>query len=462
MSGDHGHQPEQDVVIVGAGLAGLACAAELCARGRRPLVLEAADAVGGRVRTDLVEGYRLDRGFQVYLPAYPEASRALDHAALELCPFEPGAAVWFAGRFHTLLDPWRRPGSLLDGALARVGTLADKLRVGSMRAELSGLDPGAVFAADRPERTIAQALEARGFSRAMIDRFFRPFFGGITLDASLSASSRLMEFVFGCFARAGACVPRLGMGEIPAQLARRLPPGAVRLHARVAALAPEAGARWRVTLADGTASCAAAVVVAVEGTAAQGLLAGARTPGGASAGAVPRRTGQRWARAWRGATCVYFALEAVRPPAPLDGPLLLLNGEMTGAGCEVANVSCMSAVSPAYAPPGGGTHLVGCTVLGSPAQNDAGVVASVRATMRAWFGPQADRWRALRVCRVERALPDQSPPWYERPSLSPWLGAGLLRAGDDADLASIDGAIRSGRRAAAALLAGGDGPGSRA
>ncbi|MGA1525128.1 MAG: FAD-dependent oxidoreductase, partial [Planctomycetota bacterium] len=116
---------QRPVLVVGAGLAGLTCARALSAAGVPVRVLDAADAVGGRVRTDVVEGFRLDRGFQVLQTAYPEARRALDYGALELRPFEPGALVRVAGRFVRVVDPWRRP----LGALASIALLALGLRL---------------------------------------------------------------------------------------------------------------------------------------------------------------------------------------------------------------------------------------------------------------------------------------------------------------------------------------------
>lgn len=407
------------VIIVGAGIAGLCCARTLLAAGIPCTLLEAADTPGGRIRTDELDGFLLDRGFQVLLTAYPEAQRVLDYSALDLRPFEPGAIVRFDGRFHTLMDPWRRPGSILDGALARVGSLADKLRMGSMRSELQRAGPLAIY--QRPETTILESLRARGFSDAMIDRFFRPFFGGITLDLSLSGSSRMMEFVFRTFSIGDAAVPAGGMQRIPEQLAAGLPAGCLRLNTPALTVEPH-----RVRTPAGTLQ-ASAVVVATDGPAAARLLQRPRAP------------------AVRGVTNLCFAIDG---PPPVEQPVLILDGD--GAG-PVTNLAFMSSVSPRYAPPG--KALASASVIGIPAEDNATLERSVRRQMASWFGPAADAWRLLRVYRIADALPRQSPPWLTQPIWNQRVAPRLWLAGDTQDTPGLDGAMVSGRRAAEGIIA---------
>lgn len=194
------------VIIVGAGLAGLACARTLHQAGLPFLLLEAADGLGGRVRTDRVEGFLLDRGFQVLQTAYPEAKRVLDYRALDLRAFAPGALVYFDGRLHRVADPWRQPQYLPATLLSPIGTLADKLRVARLRwrACRGGVDE--LFR--RPETTTWEALRGQGFSASIIERFFRPFFSGVFFDRELAATSRMFEFVFRMLAgRRRPCPP---------------------------------------------------------------------------------------------------------------------------------------------------------------------------------------------------------------------------------------------------------------
>src|SRR4029453_4924166 len=206
------------VYVVGAGLAGLRCARRLPthgvaataveagwrAGGRAPPppptpgvegpVLEGDDGVGGRVRPDRVEDFLLDRGFQVLLTAYPEATDALDYAKLELHPFHPGAMVHTGDKFVTVAAPFRRRWDGLRTALAPVGGLGDKLKVAKLRKRVTAGSLEELFA--RPESTTRDALAARGLSDTIVDRFFRPLFGGILLDRELGGSSRMFEFVY--------------------------------------------------------------------------------------------------------------------------------------------------------------------------------------------------------------------------------------------------------------------------
>ncbi len=405
----------KEVVIVGAGLAGLTCARRLRMGGVDCVVLEAGDAVGGRVRTDMVEGFRLDRGFQVLLTAYPAALEWLNYRQLDLKKFSAGARVWCDGRMHRVSDPWREPGALWDTLRAPVGSLVDKVRIATLRAAARRGTIEDVFA--RPETTALNALRAHGFSERMIERFMRPWLGGVFLDAELETSSRMLEFVFRMFAEGDTAVPAAGMQAIPEQLAAGLRPGTVRLNARVLAL--EAGG---VRLVSGERVEGRRIVVAAEGAGAADLLPAIVRP------------------EWRAVTAVYFAAKT----SPLGEPTLMLNG--TGRG-RVNNVAVMSDVAPGYAP--AGQALVSVSVLGDPAMDDGTLEAQVRAELREWFGAAVTEWKMLRVYRVRRALPVRWPLERIRPRA---LRPGLWVAGDFTNTASIQGAMESGEGVAESIL----------
>ncbi len=190
---------EARVVIVGAGMAGLCCALRLQEKGIPCVVLEASDAPGGRIRTDKVDGFLLDRGFQVLLTAYPEARRLLNYKTLGLGTFAPGALVRMNGKFHRISDPFRQPWTIPATLLAPLGSLKDKLRIARLRRHVLSGSTDEIF--QRPETSALDALLNFGFSDRMIGSFFRPFFGGIFLETDLATSSRMLESSFGCSAR---------------------------------------------------------------------------------------------------------------------------------------------------------------------------------------------------------------------------------------------------------------------
>ena len=406
---------DHDVVVIGAGLAGLTAARTLSAAGLDVVVLEAADGVGGRVRTDAVDGYRLDRGFQILLTAYPELSRWLDLDALRLAPFDPGAEVRVNGRFHRVGDPRRRPADLVSTLRAPIGTWADKVRVLALAASVAR-GPAADLLR-RPDRTTLERLDDAGFGPLIIERFFRPLFAGIQLDPTLEVSSRRFEIILRMLAVGAATVPALGMGAIPEQLAAGLPRGVVRLGAPVERLDGTTA-----VLADGTRVRGRTLVVATSGPVAARLI-GIDDPGS------------------RPVAAIWYA--TARPPRA--GKALLLDGDRSG---PAANVAMMSEVAPSYAPPG---HSLVVAAIPGPAALEVGVADDTTRQMRTWFGPQVEDWDVLRVDVILHGQPDQRPPLDPRRRIA--LGAGRYVCGDHRDTASIQGAMFSGRRTAERLLA---------
>ncbi len=398
------------VAIVGAGLAGLACATTLHDAGIPVQVFEASDGVGGRVRSDVIDGFTLDRGFQVALTAYPEMHRQLDMDALDLRAFDPGALVWRDGKGAEVSDPFRKPTSLLSTTFAPIGNVLDKARIAWLRAKLRRVHPVKLLQSE--DVSTEEALRADGFSDTMIRRFFRPLVGGIQLDPDLQDSRRMFDVIFRMLADGDSAVPASGMQAIPDQLAARLPDGAVRLDARV-----ESASATSVRV-DGSDIEASAVVIATEGPVAAELL-GLPSVGSKAAG------------------CVYFGAGE----APSDTKCVVLDG--TGDG-PVLNVAVMSNVAPSYAPDG--KHLIAAAL---PAMADGDLEDLARTQLRAWWGPQVDDWQHLATYRIPHGQPSQPPPFSPKQTVA--LEDGRFVCGDHRDTASIQGALYSGRRCAEAV-----------
>jgi hypothetical protein len=386
---------QHDVIVVGAGLAGLACARRLVAGGRVPLVLERSDSIGGRVRTDTVDGFLLDHGFQVLPVAYPEAKAFLDFERLELGSFERGAIIRADGRFRRLADPRHSPRRGLRALAGGVVGVRDGAAV--LRLLRGSGD----------ETTAAEALRRAGVSRATVERFFAPFLRGIFLEERLSTSSRFLDFVLEAFSGGPATLPRDGMGSIAAQLAEGLD---VRLGAAVAAVGPHT-----VSLETGEQLRADAVVVATAGIVDEPV------------------------HGWNGVTCIYYDA----PETPIPGPWLVVNGE----GGPINNLCVPSEAVPTYAPTG--RSLISVTVLGAGAPD----LGAIGRQLRGWFGSAATEWRVLRTYRIPRALPAYPVGGFGHQGIE--LAPGLYACGDHREHPSLNGALASGRKAADAVLTDG-------
>lgn len=381
-----------DVVILGAGLAGLACALHLTRAGVEVELHEASDGVGGRARTDVVDGVLLDRGFQVLNTAYPEAKRVLDLDALDLQPFVRGALVRYAGRLHRVADPRSAPTWALSSLAAPIGSPKDKAALVALALRPLRLDA--------PERSTYEHLRAHGVSDTAIDRFVRPFLTGVFLDPELATSSRFFAAVWRTFAFGTQALPAAGMGAMGRQLADRLPEGVLHLGSRRTAL-----------------PTARAVVVATDPAAAAGLLA---LP-------VPE---------FRSVTTHYHLAD--QPPTPHAA--IVLDGERSG---PVTNTVVLTNAAPTYAP---GRVLVSSSVVGTEATE-----AEVRAHLARLYGVSTAAWQHLSTYVLPQALPSMAPPLGDlRKPVR--VRDGVYVCGDHRDTASIQGALVSGRRAATAVL----------
>ncbi|WP_030786890.1 NAD(P)/FAD-dependent oxidoreductase [Streptomyces sp. NRRL S-920] len=425
-----------DVVIVGAGAAGLSAAHRLTSAGVTTVVLEAAPYVGGRMSTEKVDGFRLDRIGQLLTTSYPELRRTPGLDSLVLRPFAPGLLVHSDGRHHRAAEPV--PGRSARSALTAARALASAPRVpraaratpgpASRPAPLGGpLDQARLGAAlarlattpverllARPELPAARALSARGLPSRTIDGFLRPLLSALLCDPGLTTSSRCADLALHAFARGRLCVAEGGAEVLPELLAASLPPGTVRTGVRATAVSTTS-----VTTAEHGEIACRAVLLATDARAAAHLLPGLRVP------------------PFHELTVFHHTA----PEPPLDGPALLLDADRAG---PVAHTTVMSRVDPSRAPTG--RVLVSSTVLGPPPDE-----RTVRAHLRTLYGTPTDRWELLAVHHTREAVPAMPPPHDPRRPVR--LLSGLYVCGDHRDTSTVQGALHSGRRAAHAVLA---------
>lgn len=401
-----------DVVVVGAGLAGLMAARVLYGAGLDVVVLEADDAPGGRVRTDQVDGMLLDRGFQVINPSYPAARLAFDLKGMRLRAFRPGAVIARGRHRYPVVDPRRAANQALAALRLPIGSMREKIAFARW-AFATGYGPVARIKDDRDE-SLAEHLERHGLAGEFTDTVLRTFLAGVVGEDELRTSARLARLLVRSFVRGTPALPTNGMQALPDHLAARLGPSVLRTSTPVTALRGTS-----VDTAGGTIT-GRAVVVATDARSAAQLL-----------GEPPPRT--------RALTTFYH----LAPESPDSRRLLHLDADRRG---PVISTAVLTDVAPTYAPD---RVLVSSTTLG--ADGSAQAELDVRKHVGLIYGTDPASWQHIATYPIADALPETAPGTPIRRPVS--LGDGRYVAGDHRDTSSIQGALVSGRRVAAAVLA---------
>lgn len=400
-----------DVIVVGAGLAGLAAATRLVAAGRSVLVLESSDAPGGRMRSDVVDGFVIDRGFQVLNTAYPELRRLDVLRHLDLRRLDRGAYLRSGDALHLVADPRRIPAGVAGLLAAPLGTLGERARLGAFLLAVAYSPSGLMRrAADVPFRDL---LRRHGIDSDPAEHFLRPFLSGVLQEGALTTSSRFASFVLRTVVRGDVVVPAAGMGALPALLAARLPAGTVRTGQVVEVVRADG-----VDVRGGGTLRADAVIVAADPVGAARLL-GLAEP------------------AMHAITTTWHAT----PTPPTARPMITLDTE----GGPVANSVVLTNAAASYG--ASGRSLIASSSLGpEPLPDDV-----LRATLARLWGVDTGGWQQIAQSVVPQSVP--ALPGGTRSSVRVRVAPGLLVAGDWRESPSSQGALRSGRRAADALLA---------
>ncbi len=400
-----------EVVIVGAGLAGLTCAVELTRRGLDVAVLEASDAVGGRIRTDRVDGMLLDRGFQLLNPAYPALTGLVDLPALDLQPFQSGVVVASNGCRTVLADPFRSPRDIGRALAVVTGSPVEKAHFAAYALRCALLPARRLRRL--PDVGYGAALDRARVSARLRTSVLEPFLAGVLADDTQETSRRFVDLLLRMFARGVPALPRAGMQALPQQVADLLPTGTVRLETSVLSID---GCTARTAQGGWTGE---ALVVAGDPDRATELAS------------LPRPR-------MRGLTTYYHRVDS----SPADRVMLHVDGARSG---PVVNTAVVSDAAPSYCADGA---LVASTVLG--AHDDLETLTAVEGQLARIYGTSTRRWQLVATYPIPSALPAMLPPLDFRQPVE--LGDGLFVCGDHRDTASIQGAIVSGRRAAAAVV----------
>ena len=411
-----------DVVVIGAGVAGLAAARRLSIAGREVCVIDASDDFGGRIRTDHVDGLLLDRGFQLYNPSYEEGLSVLDLKALDVKNFSPGVIVSIDGRNYKMADPKREPTWAVDSLLAPVGSITSKIKfaryaIGLLltRSDKNSYD----------QRT--DAFIRAKFGQDITDKVLRPFLAGVFLEPELATSKRFFDISLKSFISGTPGVPRAGMHEIPRQLAAQLPKGSIHLGITATAIAST-----MVRTDQGDIRCRS-VVIATNARSATILIPSLKVP--------PSNSVTTW---YHLADCPGSDLTDGKSTLVIDGKKF--NGPLDDPSRPLINTVVMSNSAPSYATQG--RTLVSSSALGVHHSTQSEI--QVKSHLASLYKVPTSNWTHVATYPIPDALPMMTPPHVAEQSVR--LSDGVYIAGDYRAVSSINGALASGRRAAEALL----------
>ena len=400
------------ITIIGAGISGLSVGLHLHREGFSVKIIEASDRAGGRIKTDIVDGFRLDRGFQVLLTSYPEAQMLLDYEALQLKTFLPGATVLYDGGQFEIADPFRRPSALLATVFAPVGSLKDKINTFVLKQKLIRKSIKGIFLQE--QKSSLEQLKSYGFSSKMIDRFFKPFFSGIFLENKLETPNRMFDFVMKMFSEGDAVLPALGMEEIPKQLAIQLPADTFLYNTKVVDIRGNS-----IFTNSGAEIKSDIIILATE------------------ANEFVSKLKSNVETEYRSVTNVYFQTTI----APSNKAVVILNASEKEK--VVNNLTVMTNVSTAYAP--AGKVLISVSCNGILDFEDQELAEKIKKELEPWFGKQVEEWSHLKTYKVKYALPNLTVLKDDLTITDMKINDNLYCCGDHLLNGSINAAMKSGR-----------------
>ena len=398
-------------IIVGAGISGLVAAIELERSGYAPIIFEATDRVGGRVKTDLESGFPLDHGFQVLLTDYPEAQKYLDYDSLDLIRFEPGSIIFQNGKQQKIGDPLRAISFLGPTVLASIGSMKDKLLILKLSLKLKSKSIESIFSS--PAVSTMVYLRDYGFSDRIIANFFQPFFAGIYLEEDLETSSRMFEFVYKMFGTGYATIPRSGMQAIPQQLAAQLSKSKIQFNTKVSHIENKT-----VHLEDGEKVKADQIIIATDASNFMTSI-------------------QRQNIKWKSCYNIYLESES----AGFNKAIIAL---LPKKELLVNNFHFLSDIF------GRNRHLLSVTVVKEHTLSEKKLIQVVKMELEQYCNIKTKAWS--KVYHIKKALPDLSQLTYESAVDDLTISDGIYCCGDHLANGSLNAAMASGRLAAEQIV----------
>ena len=408
------NKQDYKVHIVGAGISGLTAATVLEQKGYSPVLLEASDRVGGRVKTDVINGYQLDHGFQVLLTAYPAAQKYLDYDSLELQNFLPGASIFKNGKQEVIGDPLRDATLLFSTLFANIGTVADKLKILKLNTSLKKKSIDEIFS-DEEQATFSYLTDL-GFSSEIIDDFFTPFFSGIFLENKLETSSRMFEFVYKMFGEGNAALPKGGIEEIPKQLLHQLKNTVIKYNTSVSSIGDS-----KILLADGQEIESDFIIVATE---ASNLIQNLKNQ----------------AIEWQSCDTLYFETENRTIKKPLIGLI-------PDQGTIINNIFYHTSLKTAI---NAGKELLSVTVVDNQGLTGKGLIDQVQTELKELCGITSSTF--IKHYRIPKSLPKLNDLNYEISPSETRLKETVYLAGDLQLNGSLNAAMIAGEKAALGVL----------
>jgi len=405
---------ETKIHIIGAGISGLIAAKVLEENGFSPVILEATDKVGGRVKTDLIDGYQLDHGYQVLLTAYPEAKKHLDFQELELQEFLPGATIFKNKAQKTIGNPLKDLSLFFSTLFSGIGSFSDKFNVLKLNSILKKKSLLEIFS-DKEQSTFSY-LRDFGFSSEIINAFFKPFFSGIFLETKLETSSRMFEFVFKMFGEGSAAIPRKGMEAIPKQLSQKLKLTTIKFNTKVATIEDE-----EITLVDGKKLESHYTIVATE---ASNLF----------------KALNRHPMEWRSCHNLYFETEDKVIRKSLIG-LIAKKGALINNISYNTSLKCFSK---------GKKELLSVTIIDDQNLSQEELVMRVKSELKDYC--DINVVRLIKQYDIPMALPKLASLKYKELPSETRLNCNLFLAGDTVLNGSLNAAMLSGESAALGVI----------